>query len=123
MEEAGKRNCMASGASQPSNEGPRKIPAAISPITAGCPIRLKRLPSSLAAVITTAICSNSIVSGCCMRSVKLKPAADSFFTTAGNADDISVFPFTSSQNIAANSGTIVKMYTVSDFFFKIVRKS
>src|SRR5438874_12315489 len=56
-------NANAPGQSQPSNDGPSKIPAVISPITAGCPNFRKIAPTIWVATKITMNCSNSRPSG------------------------------------------------------------
>ncbi len=50
----GNRNAVTSGRTSPSRLGPRRMPAVISPITRGWPIRWKAVPRRRAAAITTA---------------------------------------------------------------------
>jgi hypothetical protein len=47
------------GAMWPISDGPRSMPAAISPTTSGWRIRRHAAPSNFAAASTTAICRNS----------------------------------------------------------------
>ena len=61
-EAGGNRKSIAWGASHPSNEGPRAIPAIISPITGGCPILRKTAPNNRAAMIITMIWSSRMPS-------------------------------------------------------------
>ena len=51
-----------SGKKYPSNEGPKTIPATISPITPGCPMYLKRNEKIRTVIKITMICNNKIVS-------------------------------------------------------------
>jgi hypothetical protein len=61
IEGSGKRNDKVEGDSIPNKEGPRRIPATISPTTAGCPTFRKSLPNSLAAITMTMICSSKML--------------------------------------------------------------
>ena len=54
-----------SGKYIPTNDGPKTIPAIISPITDGCPIFLKTHPNKRATKIIVTICANNIANGCC----------------------------------------------------------
>src|SRR5438552_6735721 len=56
-----KRNTL--GASRPKNEGPRRMPAIISPTTAGCPQRTKIQPTTPEAPMMTKSCKKSRLSG------------------------------------------------------------
>ena len=51
-----------SGKKYPSNEGPKTIPATISPITPGWPMYLKRNENIRTVIKITMICNNRIVS-------------------------------------------------------------
>jgi len=46
------------GKVKPNTEGPKKMPAAISPITVGWPIFLNKKPNTLAVKMIAMICSN-----------------------------------------------------------------
>ena len=50
---AGKTKANAPGASRPNSDGPSRMPASISPTTAGKPMRTKIRPSTRQAAITT----------------------------------------------------------------------
>src|SRR5690606_35762389 len=64
-EASGNKAAEKSGKYMPKKEGPKTIPAMISPITEGCPIFLKSQPNSLATNMMTIICTNKIANGCC----------------------------------------------------------
>jgi hypothetical protein len=57
--ESGSRNSRAAGASQPSSDGPRTMPATTSPMTGGWPSQAKPRPSSRPATITAASASRT----------------------------------------------------------------
>ena len=52
-----------SGKYKPNKEGPKTIPAIISPITDGCPIRLKTHPKNRATKMIVIIWANKMASG------------------------------------------------------------
>ena len=54
-----------SGKYKPSKDGPRTIPAIISPITDGCPIFLKTQPKKRATTIMVTICAKRMARGWC----------------------------------------------------------
>ena len=64
-EVAGKRNVENAGKKRPIRDGPKKIPAIISPITAGCPILPSSHPKSRPVEIMESICRINIDKGCC----------------------------------------------------------
>ena len=67
----GKRNALQEGKANPKREGPKNIPAAISPITAGWPIFLNKKPNTRAVNMIAMICSSKMdkdpVAFCTMR--------------------------------------------------------
>src|SRR5262249_24159520 len=73
IEEIGNKKDNAFGNNMPSNDGPRKIPAIISPMTGGCPILRKRRLINLAAIIITITCKSRILRGSRRRSCNTLP--------------------------------------------------
>ena len=65
IDAAGNRNALVAGATQPTSEGPSSTPAAISPMTGGCPTRLASAPIARAASMMTISWRSSRASGCC----------------------------------------------------------
>src|SRR4030095_15667494 len=63
IEVEGKRNAAAEGHIQPKTEGPSTMPATISPITGGCPIRRKIAPNTFATTMMTNSCRRRMLSG------------------------------------------------------------
>jgi hypothetical protein len=63
-EAAGNRNASAPGDSIPSKEGPRMMPATISPMTDGCLILRKNAPTILVATRMTTTCMSRMLRGC-----------------------------------------------------------
>src|SRR5215510_16180726 len=72
------------GASRPKSDGPRRMPATISPITAGCPQRLKSQATTAEALMTTKSCKNSRLSGLVAFCNKLD------FTVAKNEESLTL---------------------------------
>ncbi len=60
----GKSAAENSGKYIPKSEGPSTMPAAISPITVGCPILVKIQPKTLTTIMITTICASKTASGC-----------------------------------------------------------
>ncbi|GAL85210.1 hypothetical protein MYP_2439 [Sporocytophaga myxococcoides] len=61
-EDAGKMKEETSGRYKPKSDGPKTIPANISPTTEGCPAFLNRYPNILATIRITVICNIKVLS-------------------------------------------------------------
>lgn len=61
--DAGSTTAAPAGQMAPSTDGPRMMPAAISPMTGGWPMRIISMPASLQAATTTDTAISSVISG------------------------------------------------------------
>ena len=64
-DDTGNRKAEKLGKNKPKTEGPRIIPAIISPITVGCPNLLKMIPNNLANSTIVISCNTNTLKGFC----------------------------------------------------------
>ncbi len=104
----GNRKARACGHNRPSRDGPSRMPAKISPITAGWPIRRKTRPSRRAAAMITTICNSSKLSGWCRRSARAGVAAGG--GAAPTVAGYSVCPHPASATTASADASTAAVY-------------